>query len=1481
MMKQKTCCSTSCYYNSYVIQFFFFIICLQANIYSTYAVVNPPYFTVVGARTLRPDTAYHVAVSMQGDPKRQLYSTTTVQISIEGRLDAGGLFSTTQTATVEPFVTRVVKLEIGDIGPGDYNLTAIAVPDNGGGGSTFRQTKELEYVPKSYSVFIQTDKAIYKPGHTIRFRCIVLDKRLRPGVTGSIDVRITDGGGNRVKQWIRALTSKGVFSGELPLSESPVLGDWNITVVVLNQTFTKSVHVAEYVLPKFEVKVDAPKHATFVDGKIPITVRARYTYDRRVKGELTVSAYPLIYSGILQPIFQAPVRHVLPIHGDATIEIDLASELQLGDEYERPIVVEAIVEEALTGRRQNSSTRVIVHKYPYRLQLFKSSEYYKPGLEYSAQLYVSKHDGTPAKGSVIIRHGFSYDSEKYTANEYQLDSQGLVDLKFKTPASNHTVLGIEAQYENLKEWFSAVTASSSLNGVFIQTTLLTATPAINSDVEVRVECTEPFAYVTYEVLGRGDVLAANMIRSNGDRTAVLRFPVTPPMTPTAHLIVHLVTNSGELIADALDFDIEGSLQNFVDIDTNVQETAPGKDVDITIRTKPNSYVGLLGIDQSVLALRKGNDLSLEEVEQELRSYDSGHASPYRNNEGEPMPLIWRPGTETAYNAFQDSGAIVLTNSEVAEMHPMLYYRSNELDDSFLLNNEIPQGDANTESHRIRKNFIEAWLWDAIDSGVDGRTSVRRTVPDSITSWVISAFSVDPVWGLGLMKMPKKLRVFQPFFVSLDLPYSVRRGEIVAISIVIHNYMDRDVSTEVTLDNTDQAFEFAEVSNEISDAQPKIELYRKKTLIVPKNGGAGISFMITPKKLGFMDIKVTATSSVAGDTVHKPLLVVAEGETQYMNKAIFIDLRNNPFLKTNITLDIPKNIIPGSEYIEISAAGDILGPTILNLDQLIRMPHGCGEQNMLNLVPNILVLEYLKNTQQITPAISNKAIKFMEVGYQQELTYKRPDGSFSAFGTSDPNGSVWLTAFVARSFRKAAAFISVEESIIDGALKWLAENQALNGSFPEVGKVSHQEMQGGAGRGIALTAYVLVTFLEAGQMYSSKYANTIDKAVDYISRNLGREENIYATAVSAYALQLSNHPAKQTALNLLDTFANVTKDMKWWEVRVPEYEQNNPWRSMPNALNIEITSYAMLALMQSGLFEDCLPILKWLIMQRNQNGGFTSTQDTVIGLQALSELGASFAQGSRYPNLQIKYEYQQDTISEFSINQQNYMILQKHQIPKKTRFLNISAEGNGFGILQVSFRYNVNVTGAWPMFTLDPQVDRNSNRNHLQLSICSGFVGNRNDSVDAQSNMAVMEVNLPSGYTVDSEALPSLRASPHVKRVETRDSNTQVVLYFDHMHRKQEYCPTVSAFRTHKVARQVPVPVTLYDYYDTARKARVFYEARTATLCDICEGENCGNVCSNNPDLQKADADGDDKGGVSSVLPSTIITLLLLSLPFIY
>lgn len=70
---------------------------------------------------------------------------------------------------------------------------------------------------------------------------------------------------------------------------------------------------------------------------------------------------------------------------------------------------------------------------------------------------------------------------------------------------------------------------------------------------------------------------------------------------------------------------------------------------------------------------------------------------------------------------------------------------------------------------------------------------------------------------------------------------------------------------------------------------------------------------------------------------------------------------------------------------------------------------------------------------------------------------------------------------------------------------------------------------------------------------------------------------------------------------------------------------------------------------------------------------------------------------------------------------DYNSLHLLQLPSKTRYVNITASGKGFVLVQVSYQYNLNVTGAWPLFTLDPQVDKNSNPNYLQLSVCSGYV----------------------------------------------------------------------------------------------------------------------------------------------------------------
>lgn len=116
-------------------------------------------------------------------------------------------------------------------------------------------------------------------------------------------------------------------------------------------------------------------------------------------------------------------------------------------------------------------------------------------------------------------------------------------------------------------------------------------------------------------------------------------------------------------------------------------------------------------------------------------------------------------------------------------------------------------------------------------------------------------------------------------------------------------------------------------------------------------------------------------------------------------------------------------------------------------------------------------------------------------------------------------------------------------------------------------------------------------------------------------------------------------------------------------------------------------------------------------------------------------------------------------------------------------------------------------------------------------------------------MAVMEVELPSGYSADVEALPAATRAKEVKRVDTANHDGTVIIYLDRVTR-DELCLTVPAHRTHRVANNKPVPVTIYDYYDRSRTSRIFYEPTLVTVSEL----------ANQPDtVSKHDAatDNDD------------------------
>lgn len=79
----------------------------------------------------------------------------------------------------------------------------------------------------------------------------------------------------------------------------------------------------------------------------------------------------------------------------------------------------------------------------------------------------------------------------------------------------------------------------------------------------------------------------------------------------------------------------------------------------------------------------------------------------------------------------------------------------------------------------------------------------------------------------------------------------------------------------------------------------------------------------------------------------------------------------------------------------------------------------------------------------------------------------------------------------------------------------------------------------------------------------------------------------------------------------------------------------------------------------------------------------------------------------------------------------------------------------------------------------------------------------------------MEVNFPSGFTPDIDALPSLEVSYKIRKAMVSPDSSTVFLYFTNK-TVQEICPTVSAFKTHKIAKEKPIYVSFYDNFDSSK-----------------------------------------------------------------
>ncbi|CAB3408447.1 unnamed protein product [Caenorhabditis bovis] len=1432
---------------------------------------KPSTYILVAPAVIRPDQPYSVCLNLIRQPTDEemivrVEVRTMLNETIAARVMSNLKPGSAQTVSLSEMPAQALSAEE------KYKIYIRGETLNSE--VIFENEKPLNYHHKSLSTFIQTDRAIYRPASLVQYRAVLVKSDLKP-FSGNITVKIMDPSLNIISQTIDVPLDRGVYSGKLQLAEETLLGDWTIEVTASNGDKSRTTFTVDtYVLPKFEVNIKTSSFIT-VNDDLSVFVDAKYTYGKGVSGKAKVSlelpwhrwhVSKIIDDGGHPKEEEMAVERTVKLNrqGEAAVVFtndELTKHKLLHEWGGGSIRIIASVTEDITEIERNATHQISTYREEVKLDVEKQGDTFKPGLTYNIVVALKQMDDTPVKATLPRRvqvttyYNYPYNHDTSSLQEekeiklVEVDAHGTSVLTLQPPI-NCTSARIEAHYDmSGKDNFTAtgiysslyVEAAKSPTNSFLQLLADNEGPVdVGKSLSFSLKATHPLTSITYQVMSRSSIVLSQQMTVNSEH-ATISFQAQPIMAPKSRLIVYAIReNSQEVLVDAVDFKVEGIFQNQVSLAIDKQAVEPGQNVNFKITAEKNSFVGLLVVDQSVLLLKSGNDITREKVESDLEDYDStGFSSrPWEVLERRKRRSIWHPwwgvGGSDADSIFQNSGLVVLTDAllyrEPIANRPFAFRSPGPLV-AMRMDSEV-QAEAAVpasmpEAPTVRKFFPHTWIWSDLNTTSSGEVELNVAAPDTITSWVASTFAINDEMGLGISPTTSKLRVFRPFFIQLNLPYSVRRGEKFALLVLVFNYMEKEQDVTVTLKyDSDSGYDLLRKDGTIVKRD---EVAQENVRIVSVAGGGtskAVYFPIVPSAIGNVPISVSAIGSQGGDAVEMDLKVDPQGYRVDRNVPFVVDLNSNgsTFLR-NLEFDWPSDVVDGSQKARIDVIGDIMGPVLSNADKLVQMPYGCGEQNMLNLVPNILVVKYLRATNQNESALEQKAIKFIEAGIQRELTYKRADNSFSAFGESDKAGSTWLTAFVVRSFRHAKEYAFVDSNVISRAIAFLNLQQLESGAFAELGEVHHKDMQGGAQEGgVALTAFVLISLLENDV--------TNAKAVAYLEKHLDEvAQNAYSVAVVAYALHLANSKQAKKAFDMLKKHKLEEKDgsLRFASVHKTEKtKESSAYVFQARPVDIETTSYALLTYLLNDKTAEAVPIVRWLISQRNELGGFTSTQDTVMALQALSGYAAktySANQNLQFSVINGKHNHT------FNITSRNAIVLQSYQISNLNDPISVNASGNGIVFAQLSYSYYRDSLNDDAPFFCSKEIKEMRGGNRLQLDLCCNYTR------QGKSNMVLAEVETLSGYRFDADQKERLTSIEDLQRVEFENEDTKMNVYFNPLGGKP-VCLSLYSDVTYQVADQKPANLRIVDYYDPEEQLKMTYSAKqTRSLQEKC-GEEC-------------------------------------------